>query len=135
MKCFYKDKIFTFIIEETFHFIQNRRPFSCIYLHINHGNEGGIQNLLLHVEFDAWKCMFTFGWGTMVVTQKKHTCCNPSLGVMTKCAGLQGCRPRGKPESHISCSRECRRLWGNELSHSQVSSHFGNRSPNGLPKF
>jgi hypothetical protein len=72
MKCFYKDKIFTFLIEETFHFIQNKRPFFCIYLHINHGNEGGIQNLLLHVEFDAKKCMFTFGWGTMVVTQAKH---------------------------------------------------------------
>jgi hypothetical protein len=31
-----------------------------------------------------------------------------------------------KPESHISCSRECRKVWGNEPPHSKVSSHFGN---------
>jgi hypothetical protein len=30
-----------------------------------------------------------------------------------------------KFKSHISCSRECRRVWGNELTHSQVGSHFG----------
>jgi hypothetical protein len=35
--------------------------------------------------------------------------------------------------SHISCSRECKRVWGNESSHSQMNSHFGNWSPNGLP--
>jgi hypothetical protein len=72
MKCSSKDKIVTFLIEKIFHFVESKRPFSCIYFHINHGNEGGIQYLLLHVEFDARKCMFTFGWGTMVVTQAKH---------------------------------------------------------------
>ncbi len=41
---------------------------------------------------------------------------------------LQGCSPREKPKSHISWSRECRRVWGNEPSHSQVSSHFGSWS-------
>ncbi len=39
--------------------------------------------------------------------------------------GLQRCEPRGKPSSHISCSWECRRMWRNEPSHSQISSHFG----------
>jgi hypothetical protein len=26
--------------------------------------------------------------------------------------GLQGCRPRGRPESHITCSRECKKCEG-----------------------
>ncbi len=30
--------------------------------------------------------------------------------------------------SHISCSWECRKVWGNKPPHSQVSSHFGNLS-------
>jgi hypothetical protein len=47
----------------------------------------------------------------------------------------QGCRPSRKPGSHISCSRECRRMWGNEPSHSQVSSHFGSWSHDGLLNF
>jgi hypothetical protein len=34
-----------------------------------------------------------------------------------------------KPMSHISCSRECTRVWGNEPSHSQVNFHFGSWSP------
>jgi hypothetical protein len=55
MKCSSKDKIATRLIEEIFHFVQNMQPFSCIYFHINHGNERGIQDLLLHVEFDAGK--------------------------------------------------------------------------------
>jgi hypothetical protein len=38
-----------------------------------------------------------------------------------------------KPESHISCSWKCKRVWGNEPPHSKVSSQFGNWSPNGLP--
>jgi hypothetical protein len=37
---------------------------------------------------------------------------------------LKRCGPRGKPGSHISCSRKCKRVWGNEPSHSQVSSHL-----------
>ncbi len=37
-----------------------------------------------------------------------------------------------KPISHISCFWECRKMWGNEPPHSQVSSHFGNWSLNGL---
>jgi hypothetical protein len=41
--------------------------------------------------------------------------------------------PRGKPGSHISCSRECRKMWRDEHSHSQMNSHFGTWSPNGLP--
>jgi hypothetical protein len=47
--------------------------------------------------------------------------------------GLQECRTRGKPGRHILYSRECRRVWENEPSHSQVSSHFGSWSPDELP--
>jgi hypothetical protein len=39
--------------------------------------------------------------------------------------GWQRCGPRMKPGSHISCSQKCRKVWGNEPPHSQVSSHFG----------
>jgi ribosomal protein S14 len=46
--------------------------------------------------------------------------------------GLQRCGARGKPEGHISCFWECRRMWRNEHSHSQVSSQFGSWSPDGL---
>ncbi len=46
---------------------------------------------------------------------------------------MQGCGLREKPGSHISCSRECRKVWKDEPSHSQVSSHFGSRSPDGFP--
>jgi hypothetical protein len=35
--------------------------------------------------------------------------------------------------SHISYSQECRKLWRNEPPHSQVSSHFGSWSPDGVP--
>jgi hypothetical protein len=37
-----------------------------------------------------------------------------------------------KPKSHISCSQECKRVWGNEPSHSQRNSHFGNWRPGGF---
>jgi len=48
---------------------------------------------------------------------------------------LQGCGPRRKPKSHISCSRECKRVWGNKPSHSQVNSHYGSWNFDGLPNF
>ncbi len=34
--------------------------------------------------------------------------------------------------NHISCSWECRRVWGNEPSQSQVTSHFGSWSLDGF---
>jgi hypothetical protein len=46
--------------------------------------------------------------------------------------GLAKVRAKSEPGSHISCSRECMKVWGNEPPHSQVSSHFASRSPNGL---
>jgi hypothetical protein len=37
-------------------------------------------------------------------------------------------------ESH-SCSRECKRVWGSEPSHSQVNSQCGSWNPKWTPKF
>jgi len=53
----------------------------------------------------------------------------------------RGCKGAGQEEaweslmSHIRNSRECRRVWGSEHSHSQGNSHFGRWSPGGLLKF
>jgi len=70
-------------------------------------------------------------------TNPNVLCCNPSLGLRNKAKGLQGCEPRGKPKNHTACFRECRKVWGNEPSHSQGNSqgnsHFGKWSPNGVP--
>jgi len=43
-------------------------------------------------------------------------------------------RAKRKLESHIIDSRECRKVWGSEPSHSQGNSHFGRWSPGGLLK-
>jgi hypothetical protein len=47
--------------------------------------------------------------------------------------GLTKVRAKSKPRNHISWSQECKRVWGNEPPHSQMSSHFVNWSPNELP--
>ncbi len=36
---------------------------------------------------------------------------------------------------HTTCSRECKKVWGNEPSHSQGNSHFGRWESTGTPKF
>jgi hypothetical protein len=41
-------------------------------------------------------------------------CRNFNFGLTTKARGLQKCKPKMKLRSHISCSRECRRMWRNE---------------------
>ncbi len=38
---------------------------------------------------------------------------------------------KSKFESHISCSRDCKRVWGIEPSHSQVNSHWTPKSLEG----
>jgi hypothetical protein len=65
--------------------------------------------------------------------QLNDNCRNPSLGFTTKVRACKGVGQKSEPKSHISCSQECKRVWGNEPSHSQMNSHFGNWSPNGLP--
>jgi hypothetical protein len=56
---------------------------------------------------------------------------NPNLGLATKARICEG-EPRVKLGSHISCSRECGKVWGNEPPHPKVGSHFGSWSLHGL---
>jgi hypothetical protein len=49
--------------------------------------------------------------------------------------GLAKVRAKSELESHISYSQECKKVRGNEPPHSQVNSHFGSWSPNGLLNF
>ncbi len=49
--------------------------------------------------------------------------------------GLAKVRAKSELGSYISCSQECKRVRGNEPPHSQMNSHFGNFSSNGLPNF
>ncbi len=60
--------------------------------------------------------------------------CNPSLGLVTKARAYKGVGQEGSPgvTSHaLGSVGKCE----NEPSHSQVSSHFGSWSPDGLPNF
>jgi hypothetical protein len=68
----------------------------------------------------------------MFLSYCTQLCCNLSLGLVTKAKGLQECRPKRKPKSHISCSQECKRVWGNKPSHPQGNSHFGSWSLGGF---
>jgi hypothetical protein len=49
--------------------------------------------------------------------------------------GLARVRAKTKLRSRISCTRECKRVWGKKPSHSQVNSHVGSWSPSGLSNF
>jgi hypothetical protein len=49
--------------------------------------------------------------------------------------GLWGYGLKRKPKSHISCSRECKRVWGNKPSHSQGDSHCGELESQWTSKF
>jgi hypothetical protein len=74
----------------------------------------------------------------MLSIQVAHVLCMvlwPWPWVRDQGKGLQRCEPRMKPKSHISCSQECRRMWRNEPTHSQMGSHFGNWSFDGLLNF
>jgi hypothetical protein len=39
-------------------------------------------------------------------------CRNPSIWLATKARGLRGCGLKSRPESHITCSRECKECEG-----------------------
>jgi hypothetical protein len=54
-----------------------------------------------------------------------------TLGSRPRQKGLTRLQAKRKPGSHIACSRECMKVWGNEPSHSQGNSHFGRWSPGG----
>jgi hypothetical protein len=62
--------------------------------------------------------------------------CNLLALVASQMLGLRHARLRAKrkPESHVTYSQECRKVWGSEPSYSQNNSHFGRWSPDELPK-
>jgi len=45
-------------------------------------------------------------------------CRNPNFRLATKAKGLQEGETKGRLKKHILYSRECRRVWENEPSHS-----------------
>jgi hypothetical protein len=49
--------------------------------------------------------------------------------------GFAKVQAKSEIKNHMSCSRECGRMWKNEPLHSQMSSHFGSWNPGGLPNF
>jgi len=55
-----------------------------------------------------------------------------ALGLRPK-QGLEKVWAKCEAGSHISYSWECKRVWGNEPSHSQMNSQFGSSSPSGFP--
>ncbi len=60
---------------------------------------------------------------------KVEDCYIPSLGFATKVRACKVASQEKKPGGHISCSQECKRVRGNESSHSQMNSHFESWSP------
>jgi hypothetical protein len=62
------------------------------------------------------------------------TCHNLGLGLTTKARVYKGAG-QDWVRGHISCSWECKRVWGNKPSHSQVNSHFGSWHHSGFPNF
>jgi hypothetical protein len=55
-----------------------------------------------------------------------------ALGLRPRQKGLARLQAKKKSKSHTTCSQECRKVWGNEPSHSQGNSHFRRWSPGGL---
>jgi hypothetical protein len=70
-------------------------------------------------------------WNTILTTYYVTTL---ALGLRLR-QGLAKVHAKMKPRSHISCSQECKKVWENEPPHSQLSSHFGSCSLDGLPNF
>jgi hypothetical protein len=74
------------------------------------------------------------------VKGKNHVCRNPSLGLVAKAKAWkvvsqdEAMWAKRKPGSHISCSHECKKVWGSEPSHSQVNSPFVSWSPKWIPR-
>jgi hypothetical protein len=77
----------------------------------------------------SWASSISAAWRTPWLFGRLQMCRNPSFGLATKAKGLQGCGRRGrkpgsqgkgiarlrakrKPGSHITYSRECKKVWG-----------------------
>ncbi len=62
------------------------------------------------------------------VHQGHQGSCNLSIRFVTKARACKVVGQERKLDSHISCSQECKRVWGNDPSCSQVNSHFESQS-------
>jgi hypothetical protein len=49
---------------------------------------------------------------TLTSSSSGGECRNPSIWLATKARRLRGCGPKSRPESHITCSRECKECEG-----------------------
>jgi hypothetical protein len=59
-------------------------------------------------------------------------CHNPNLRLGIKARACEGTGQEGSLGVTCHAPRECKRVWGNEPSHSQVNAHFRSWSPDGL---
>ncbi len=81
------------------------------------------------LEDGQWQICTFFGhmeWGSQhvgVITL--------ALGSRPK-QGVARLRAKRRPGSHATCSWECKKMWGNRLSHSQGNSHIESWNPGGL---
>jgi len=113
-----------------------------------------MKNFWLNMRIISFKCMVNLFYSLVfmkVSVKKQHsfstkpiTCITTSSISLIVATLALGSQPRQgfvkvqakiEPRSHISCSRECKRVSGNQPSHSQVNSHFRNWCPNGLLNF
>jgi hypothetical protein len=53
-------------------------------------------------------------------------CCDPNLGLATKARACKGAGWKGSPWVIFHFLGSVWRVWGNEPTHSQMGSHFGN---------
>jgi hypothetical protein len=79
-------------------------------------------------------CWVHWSWSSTscILVKDKVSIATLALGSQLR-QGLAKVRAESEAKSHFSCSWECRKLWGNEPTHSQVGSHFGNWNPTRLP--
>jgi hypothetical protein len=87
--------------------------------------------IVILIEIYPWNIIILVHFLGWLLSFRMSTLKSPII-VATLTLGLQRCGPKRKPGSHILCSWEWRRVWRDEPSHSQMSSHFGSWSPNGL---
>jgi len=74
------------------------------------------------------------GANLTLLVHHESLCPNPKLKFIIKARACKGAGQEWAQESHFML-QECRKVWWNEPSHSQMNSHFGNWSPNGFSNF
>jgi hypothetical protein len=88
------------------------------------------KNLLEENFFKTSKWFFLFN--SNICLFKYFMCHDLSLGLVTKARAWKGAGWNATRESR-SHFWECGKMWGNKPTHSQVDSHFGSSSLDGLP--